>query len=165
MSDILEGLVCTGLLDHVGSVVRASGTALRFRFVSVGPFTIAERIATRDDGFSPQLAPLAASLSLPLGPIALFHYDSRVAYRAAILFAGGAAQRSFGLVDERWVPLSEDGEPVLHTTPVSFSQIVPGEEYTTIANAIDLALQSLTGGQLQWSTVHSRLSSGHGPSS
>ena len=165
MSDILEGLVCTGPLDHVASVVRASGTALRFRFVSVGPFTVVERVADRHQGFSPLLAPLAVSLSLSLGPVALFLYDSRVAYRAASLFAGGAVHQSFGLEDERWVPLTEDGEPMLNATPVSVSQLVPGEEYATVMNAIDLALQSLTGNQLQWSTVHSHLSSGHGCSS
>jgi hypothetical protein len=71
-----------------------------------------------------------------------FAYNDQIGLREAVLFTDGRTVREFGAEDELWVPLGEDGKPAPNVLPLSIGQLVPGEEYETSHNAIDLAFMA-----------------------
>ncbi len=81
-------------------------------------------------------------LSTLAGVAVAASYDDSAGHREACLASGGVVIRTFGTEDELWVPLDEDGEPIITAEPLKTSQLLPAEEYETIQNAIDLAFRA-----------------------
>jgi hypothetical protein len=70
-------------------------------------------------------------------------YDNRVALRAAVHYSRGKLVREYDAQDELWVPLDEDGQPLLGGPPLLVGDLSPEEEYETVRNAIDVALSAV----------------------
>jgi hypothetical protein len=76
----------------------------------------------------------------------LIDYDSRFSHRAATVYASGVLRHKFGENDEMFVPLDENGAPVLHARPRKIAEFLEGEEYETILNSIQLGFSSFGDG-------------------
>ena len=70
-------------------------------------------------------------------------YDSRVAYRHAILMRNGVVLEEFGADDELWVPIDDQGNPIREAQHVKTSDLDPAVEYETIADVFFLAVRKL----------------------
>ncbi len=158
MSEIYEGYVTKASERHIREALVETGTLLRFRLSSIGPYAVADRVAGREVSFSPEVQSLAAILSTLLGSLVTYLYDSRVGNRAGSVFDAGVQKHSFDEADELWVPLAEDGEPMAEAAPLHLSELRDDEEYETSMNAIDLALEQVGVGELNWRTLHDHLS-------
>ncbi len=145
---------------ELSAAIEASGSDLLLSvFIAGGSFCVAEVQAARSETFRPrELHALAANLSSRFGAVVSFEFDSRVGYRAATHFANGEVVGTFGVADELWVELGEEGDPLEDSPQLLPSQLKEGVEYETAWNAIDLALRSLGGCGLRWSTLHAALS-------
>jgi hypothetical protein len=54
--------------------------------------------------------------------------------------------RAFGEADELFVPLDEEGEPIVFAEPLLAEELSEDLEYETIANAIQLGLGAMGAG-------------------
>jgi hypothetical protein len=91
---------------------------------------------------------LAASLSREVGIAVVVWFDSRVGYRASLVFVQGQETASYGEDDERYVLLDDDGQPPVGAEQCSLAQLDSAQEYETITSAIELGLAHL--GKVSW---------------
>jgi hypothetical protein len=91
---------------------------------------------------------LAASLSRELGTAVVVWFDSRVGYRASLVFVQGQETASYSEDDERYVLLDDDGHPLVGGEQCSLTQLDDALEYETLTSAIELGLAHL--GNLSW---------------
>jgi len=121
---------------------------------AIGAVSADLSVVSREDGtvrrrFSEHIDQLAVELSMELGKALVVRYDDRVGLRWAGLYEGGEAVREFGEDDELWVPLGEDGEPVVDGLQLKYSELDPDEEYATSVNAIEAGLLAFGRGSWQ----------------
>lgn len=153
MSEIFEGVVIRVPAKVVESVIANLNTDLEFGLFGLsGQLSILYRNDAREVAeFSNTTNWLAEKLSRPLAQTLLVRYDSRIGHRSSVLYVNGALKREFGMKDELFVPLNEDGEPILTAPRLRFTELNPEEEYETIENAIQLGLTELGDGN--WSDI------------
>jgi hypothetical protein len=93
--------------------------------------------------FDPYMDHLAKALSSSFQRSLVIRYDSRESFRASALYTNGALHKQYGREDEIFVPLDEEGEPVVDGPTHRYSELDPSGEYETSTNAIELGLQKL----------------------
>lgn len=145
MSESYEGVVFSSDESKAHRVFVALDSPLKLRLVrlAVEVFGI-YRLATRSEVFE-QLAveQIAQRVSAEVGnAIALFYADS-CGVRGAVAYRNGQRIREFGERDEWWVPLDQDGEPVIAGTRIRVYEMCPAEEYDCVFSTIDAALQAV----------------------
>lgn len=90
----------------------------------------------------------AALLSEQVGSTVLIRYDTRIGHRSAVIYRNAAVERSYGEKDEIYVELDKTGEPILAGKRFRVDELQPEDEYETISNAIQLALEET--GVMSW---------------
>ena len=142
MSEIFEGAIVPAIN---GGPPALSGIAMRLAASSLGPdaFVLYRTDLRRDAAFTREIDGLAEHLSNVTGRALVLRYDSRLGHRSSRLYIDGRQIRAFGEDDELFVPLDDDGEPVLSARPVRRDEFEAGAEYETVRNAIQLGMDAL----------------------
>ena len=154
MSEVFEGLICNNPIEEIRREIRRKDLELQLIIEEfVDSSSIVYRNDTRADArFTTELDNLAVSLSILSGGDALLvRYDSRIGYRASILYVNGNPIESFDESKELFVLLDETGEPLLNSQLYTLDQLQPDEEYETGLNAIELGLQRF--GKGDWNHI------------
>ncbi len=152
MSEIFEGVV----VPAVGGRAPAPAgrpAPLELSIARLGPdaFVVYRSDARHAAAFTDRTEALAEGLSEVVGRALLVRYDSRIGHRSACVYEHGNRVRTFGEDDELFVPLDEEGEPILSADPVTRSEFEDGEEYETVRNAIEQGLDAL--GVAEWDSL------------
>ncbi len=162
MSEVFLGIVVRGIVpavaevltdDPLNNILVATRFSDDFLIVWVKNPPAATRIS---DG---EFDRLSRELSRRFSSSLYLNYDSRLGYRESQLYEKGDSRLGFGLDDELWVPLREDGELDRSAPPMKVSELQEDEEYGTIKNAIDFGFESFGGGS--WSGLKSFISQCH----
>jgi hypothetical protein len=102
---------------------------------------------------------IAQKISTEFNKALLIKYDDRIGYRHSSLYVEGILTNEFGLENEIWVLIDEEGEPLLDKR---FSSIQvendddDENEYQTIYNSIELGLDGM-GLNRNWKEVFSSI--------
>ncbi|MHB1558362.1 MAG: hypothetical protein ACYC61_12955 [Isosphaeraceae bacterium] len=147
MSELYEGVVFRSDESTARRVLASLSCPLRLRLVALdmgaGVFGI-HRVAGRAESFDQAAVErIAERVSTEAGEAIALFYDNRCGVRASVLYSGGRRAREFGDEDAWWVPLDEDGEPILDGPRFWESEWSPDEEYDCIFSPIDAALVSI----------------------
>lgn len=152
MSEIYEGIVCKAEKEKIEEFLY-SRQIREFNLKKVDN-EILLILLTKNDvrSFSPNSEMVAKSLSLGFQKSLLFQYDSRVGYRASELFIDGEIKNIFGVEDELYMILDDDGEPDKNRGIIHYSEMLENEEYETSKNAIDIGLEHISS-NLNWNVL------------
>lgn len=153
MSEVFEGIVVNAgvvLPDSLSMPMAASeivgGAIVLYR--------IDERAAA---AFSPRVDELASFLSRGGGRCLVVRYDSRIGHRSSTLYVDGSLKEAFDERSELFVRLDDVGEPILTEPPITRGGFLPGEEYETAVNAIQLGLSAFGDGE--WNSLYKLMTS------
>jgi hypothetical protein len=145
MSEMYEGVVVIGDRNPVQRALAAVRSPLSLRLVPLGEQVFGVyRVAHRQEAFDvPGINDVAAQLSCSLRVALAVFYDNRCGTEKAMLFSQGREGRAFGPEDELWVPLDEEGEPVLEGPRLKPAELQPDQEYDCVRSAIAAGLEAL----------------------
>lgn len=145
MSDFYEGIVTVGHMDLVSSGFHSIGVQRPMRLVRFGGRTFGiYPVASRSERMNEvEMDAAATHLSKTCGNALVVLYDNRVGLRVTKLFREGEFDCEFGELDEKWVPLDEQGEPRINHHTLSADELDPDDEYECTQDAISLGLAKL----------------------
>jgi hypothetical protein len=144
MSEVFEGFLCMVPEETLRPMVQSITSTLGLTIEKLNEYTIVYRNDPRSQAiFTEEIDGVAAHVSRNVGKILVIRYDSRIGHRSARLFEDGMLQCSFGAEDEVWVPVDEEGLPFKDGPVYKETELLRGEEYETIQNAIELGIQEL----------------------
>jgi hypothetical protein len=155
MSEVYNCLVIPQPLHTVAAVYHETAYSdVPYEFERVNAdVTLMYHQAPRDDyRFAEEMDEIAVGLSTRLGAVLVFEYDSRVGHRASRVYKDGELTATFGEADELWVPLDEQGYPILTADRLHTGELLNDVEYETVENAINLGLKTVGAGD--WSDLH-----------
>jgi hypothetical protein len=153
MSEVFEGVLLTATFNEVEQAVKTLPSSLNPRLKRLGDVSVVYCDNQRNRRpFSPDIERIASDLSGNLGKALVVRYDSGVGHRSSKLFVNRNMEKAFCETDEVFVPLDEDGYPLLDGERFKLPDMDPDQEYETIENAIQLGLQSLGAGD--WKELH-----------
>jgi hypothetical protein len=147
MSEVFEGVISKVSAATARSAVEDIGIPLSLDVSELpGQLSVIYRSDPRQSSaFSSEMERLAREISKRFSLALLVRYDSRIGHRSSSLYVDGNLRKRFGQNDKLFVPLDEDGEPLTTGPRAKFTELVDGEEYETIQNAIELGLAELGG--------------------
>jgi len=145
MSEFYEGIVTVGHMELVSSGFHALRAQRTVRLVRFGERTFGVyAVLSRSDRMNEDAINEAATyLSTTCGNALAVLYDNRVGLRISKLFRDGKLYCEFGEIDEKWVPLDENGAPDINHHTLSTDELNPEDEYECTQDAISLGLAKL----------------------
>jgi len=144
MSEVFEGFLCMVPEETLRPMVQSITSTLSLTIEKLNEYTMVYRNDPRSQAiFTEEIDGVAAHVSRNVGKTLVIRYDSRIGHRSSRLFEDGMLQCSFGAEDEVWVPVDEEGLPVKDGPVYKETELLPGEEYETIQNAIELGIQEM----------------------
>lgn len=145
MSEVFEGCVVPSPDGKAPSIPEHFVAELDLVTASIGPDAlIIFRSDLRDvSAFTPRIDEVAAALSCDVDRALVVRYDSRIGHRSSSLYRDGRLVGEYGQDGELFVPLDDDGEPILSAAPVLRKDFHADLEYETIRNAIQQGLETI----------------------
>lgn len=145
MSEFYEGIVTVGDQERVSAGFHSIVVQRAMRLVSFGNRVFGlYPLASRSDRINEaEIDEAATHLSKVCGNALVVLYDNRVGIRVAKLFRDGNMDREFGELDEKWVPLDDNGNPDPSHRTLSANELDDDDEYDCVQDAISLGLARL----------------------
>jgi len=145
MSEYYEGIVTVGDQERVRSwfhniAVQRTLRLIRFGDRNFGVYPVTSRSDRMNEL---EFDKAATHLSKTCGNALVVLYDNRVGRRVSKLYRDGELDREFGELDEKWVPLDENGDPQINHRKLSADELNDDDEYDCVQDAITLGLSRL----------------------
>ena len=111
----------------------------------------------QNDNFLSFAVRLSLYLSTQFDNALLVIYNDQTGQRISVHYIKGEENSRFTVDDEIFIPLDEQGEPVLSAKRLTLYELDEDEEYETVENAIELGLKKFGG--LEWSVLKTFITS------